>query len=77
MLSRHSIIVEFINSVGHYSWLTLCHVQGLEDSVVSKTDMILAPAELKDCGGDRGQSVGRSVRRVNLMGLQEGRESFP
>lgn len=32
--------------------------------------------ELKDCKGDRGQSAGKSVRRVKLMGLQEGGEGF-
>lgn len=32
--------------------------------------MILAPAELKDCGGDhREPSVGRSAGRVNHIGL--------
>lgn len=44
---------------------------GLEESVV-----ILAQVELKDCKGDRGQSAGRSVRRVKLLGLQEGGEGF-
>lgn len=40
----------FVNSVGHsYGEPTLCHVLGLEESAVSKTDVPLAPVELKDC----------------------------
>lgn len=48
---------------------------GLEESMVSKTDMIFAPEELKSCGRHTDQSVGRSIRGMNLMGLQEARRA--
>lgn len=37
----------------------------------------LVPVEFRDCGGDRSPSAGRSIRKVNLLILQGGREGFP